>query len=61
MTWEKTAWCSQRGVPQINIAITLLANPGTTLMRPAFSDRMPARTTGAGDIINIRNAGVIFI
>src|SRR5437660_12485488 len=38
----------------------LLAQPGTTLMLRACNARMPARTTGAGCIINSFNAGVIF-
>ena len=55
------AWCSQRGVAHIKITETLLAQPGTTLMRPDCNARMPARTTGAGRIINSFNAGVIFL
>ena len=54
------AWCNQRGVAQVKITMALLAKPGTTLMRPAWSARIPARTTGAGFIINSFNAGVIF-
>ena len=60
MTREKMAWCSQRGVAHIKITETLLVQPGTTLMRPDCNARMPARTTGAGRIINNFNAGVIF-
>ena len=60
MTRDKKAWCSQRGVAHMKITETLLAQPGTTLMRPACNARMPARTTGAGCIINSFNAGVIF-
>ena len=60
MTRDKKAWCSQRGVAHIKITEILLAQPGTTLMRPACNARMPARTTGAGCIINSFNAGVIF-
>src|ERR1041384_6408720 len=37
MTREKTAWCNQRGVTHIKITLALLAQPGTTLMRPAWS------------------------
>ena len=39
--------------------MALLAKPGTTLMRPACSARIPARTD-AGCIINSFNASVIF-
>ncbi len=46
------AWCSQRGVAHIKITEALLAQPGTTLMRPACNARIPARTTGAGCIID---------
>src|SRR5207249_2396601 len=60
MMREKTAWCSQRGVALINIAVALFAQPGTTLMRPACNARIPARTTGAGCIMRSFNAGVIF-
>ena len=60
MTREKTAWCSQRGVAQTKITAPLLAQPGTTLMRPAYNARIPARTTGAGCIINSFNPNVIF-
>src|SRR5436853_395820 len=31
---ETTAWCSHRGVAQVNITVALLAQPGTTLTRP---------------------------
>lgn len=60
MTREKAAWCSQRGVAHITTTETLLARPGTTLMRPACNARIPARTTETGCIINSFNAGVIF-
>src|ERR1051325_718162 len=51
------AWCNQRGVAHVKITMALLAKPGTTLMRPACSARIPARTTGACCIINSFNAG----
>jgi len=34
--------CSQRGVAHMRITRNLLPKPGTTLMRPACSARMPA-------------------
>jgi hypothetical protein len=40
--------------------MALLAQPGTTLMRPACNARMPARTAGAACIITSFNAGVSF-
>ena len=54
------AWCSQRGVAQLKTTTALLAQPGTTLMRPTRNARMPARTTGPGFIIKRFNVGVIF-
>jgi|SRR4051795_13421914 hypothetical protein len=60
MIREKTAWCIQRGVAHINITVALFDQPGTTLMRPACNARMPARTTGAGCIINSFSADVTF-
>ena len=60
MTREKAAWCSQRGVAHIKITEALFNQPGTTLMRPARNERIPARTTGAGFIIKSFNVVVIF-
>src|SRR4030095_10661596 len=57
---EKAAWCSQRGVAHIKITESLFNQPGTTLMRPVRKARTPARTTGAGFIINNLNAVVSF-
>src|SRR6185312_4654255 len=57
---EKMAWWSQRGVAHIKITEALLGHPGTTLIRPLCNARIPARTTGAGFIINSFNIGVIF-
>ena len=55
-----TAWCSHRGVAQVKNTMALLAQPGTTLRRPARNARIPARTTGAGFIIKSFNRVVIF-
>jgi hypothetical protein len=58
---DKNAWCNQSGVALVRITRALLAQPGTTLMRPACRARIQARTTGAGCIIKPLSTGVIFI
>ena len=58
MTREMMTWFSQRAALIENMD-ALLAHPGTTLIRPACSARIAARTTGAGCIIISFNIGVI--